>query len=254
MSRAAPDEWQLECVRRLREAHGVEVTLTASVSDDGRLLAGGSATDALPPSVSATGFSDIVRQLDCLLWLADDAPVPASLVNVPTYGIWRFYHGDWVDYRGGPRGFWELYDGAVTSSAMLVRLTSDADSVIVLRDGHLRTEASVRRNREQWHRGLVEWAVQAIADVRHGRLHMLSSRPVASSRQRGEPGFLARSTCRARTFVRRGRSLLRDLFVHEQWNVGLIRAPIQAVLSGMRPRISGSLGRAATNFSPIRSA
>ena len=237
LSRAAPEEWQLECVRRLREALGVELTLTASVSDDGRLLAGPSAADAVPPSVSAPGFSEILRELDCLLWLADDAAVPASLVNLPTYGIWRFHYGDWVDYRGGPGGFWELHDGAVTSSAMLVRLTPDSDSVIVLRDGHLRTEGSVRRNREQWHRLFVEWAVQAIADVQHGRLRMFSRQPAASSRRRGEPGFLAKSTCRARIFVRRGRSLLRDLFVHEQWNVGLIRAPIHAVLSGMRLKI-----------------
>ncbi len=177
LSRAAPEEWQLECVRRLREALGVELTLTASVSDDGRLLAGPSAADALPPSVSSPDFSEIVRALDCLLWLADDTAVPASLVNVPAYGVWRFHYGDWVDYRGGPGGFWELHDGAVTSSAMLARLTAEADSVIVLRDGHLRTEGSVRRNREQWHRLFFEWAVQAIADVQHGRLRMFSRQP-----------------------------------------------------------------------------
>jgi hypothetical protein len=232
LSRAAPEDWELECVRRLREAPGVELAFTASVAEDGRLLAGPTSTSAsLPPSVSAPGLSDVLRQLDCLLWL-DDAPVPASLATAPAHGIWRFHYGDWVHYRGGPGGFWELHDGAVTSAAMLVRLTPDPDSVIVLREGHLRTERSVRRNREQWHRLFVDWAVQAVADVQHGRLDRHSGRPSVSSRRRGAPGFLARSTCRARTFFARARSLLRDLFVHEQWNVGLIRSPIHAVLSG----------------------
>ena len=235
LSRAAPEEWQLECVRRLREAQGIESAFVASVGEDGRLLPGAhAAADALPPSVSAPRFGEILRELDCLLWLADDAPVPASLVNVPAYGIWRFHYGDWVHYRGGPGGFWELHDGAVTSSAMLVRLTPDPDAVIALREGHLRTEVSVGRNREQWHRLFVDWALQAVADVQHGRLVLFSKQPLIASRLRGAPGFLARSTCRVRTFARRVRSLLRDLFVHEQWNVGLIRAPIQSVLAGKR--------------------
>ena len=235
LSRAAPEDWQLECVRRLREAPGVELTLTASVAADGRLLAGATATSVpLPASVSAPGLSDVLRQLDCLLWLDDDTPVPASLATAPSHGVWRFHYGDWVDYRGGPGGFWELHDGAVTSTAMLVRLTADPDAVIVLREGHLRTEASARRNREQWHRLFVEWALQAVADVQHGRLSRFSATPSVSSRRRGAPGFVAQWTCRARALLRRVRALLRDLFVHEQWNVGLIRAPIHAVLSSMQ--------------------
>jgi hypothetical protein len=216
VSRAAPQNWELDCVRRLREAPGVDLTLTAQ------------------PSVSAPGFSETLRQLDCLLWLDDDAPPPASLANVPTHGVWQFQYGDWADYRGGPGGFWELHDGSVTSSAMLVRLTADPNAVIVLRQGHLRTEGNVRRNREQWHRLFVEWALQVVADLGHGRLRVFSRPPLVSSRRRAAPGFLARSTCRARTVARRARSLLRDLFVHEQWNIGLIRAPIHAVLSGIQ--------------------
>ena len=232
VSRAAPENWELECVRRLREAPGVDVTLTASLGDDGRSLAASTATNAtLPPSISTPNFIELLRELDCLLWL-DDAAVPASLANVPAHGVWRFHYGDWVHYRGGPGGFWELHDGSVTSSAMLVRVTATPDAVIVLREGHLRTEVNVRRNREQWHRHFVEWAVQAVADVRRGRLRSVSGPPLVSSRRRGAPGALAKSTCRVRTAVRRGRSLLRDLFVHEQWNIGLIRAPIHAVLSG----------------------
>lgn len=232
VSRAAPEDWELECVRRLREAPGVELALAVSVAADGRLLPGTSGAKALPASVSAPGFGDSARQLDCLLWLEDAASVPASLVDAPTHGIWRFHYGDWLRYRGGPGGFWELHDGAVTSSAMLVRLTADPDAVIVLRDGHLRTEGSVRRNREQWHRLFAEWAVQALADVERGRLRRFSDQPSVSRVRRGAPGFFARAACRARTLVRRGRSLLHDLFVHEQWNVGLIRAPIHTVLSG----------------------
>lgn len=232
LSRAAPEGWELECVRRLRDVPGVDLTLTAFVDHDGRVRAGTSATDETPsPAATALGITEILRGLDCLLWFDDGATVPASLVDLPTYGIWRFHYGDWVDYRGGPGGFWELHDGAATSSAMLVRLTADADAVIVLREGHLRTETSVGRNREQWHRLFVEWAVQALTDVEHGRLRMFSEQPLVSRRARGTPGVLARLTCRARILGRRVRSLLRDLFSHEQWNVGLIRAPIHAILS-----------------------
>jgi hypothetical protein len=62
---------------------------------------------------------------------------------------------------------------------------------------------------------------------------MFSRPPLISRRRRGAPGQLARLVCRARTVARRFRSLLKDLFAHEQWNIGLIRAPIHAVLSGV---------------------
>jgi hypothetical protein len=216
----------------LCEAPGVELALTGS-SDENGLGSSALLSSSAPNRVLVDRF----RQLDCVLWF-DDSPAPAWLAGAPRFGTWRFHHGDWVDYRGGPGGFWEVHDGAVTSSAMLVRATAEADAVVVLREGCLRTERNVRRNREQWHGYFVEWAVQAVADIRHGRLQRFSEEPRRSSRARSAPGLAAQSVCRARAFARRCRSLLCDLFVHEQWNIGLIRAPIHTVLSGQHaPRI-----------------
>jgi hypothetical protein len=62
------------------------------------------------------------------------------MLDVPRYGVWHFQFGDWTHYRGGPAGFWEVYDGASVSGALLTRVLPTATRSI-LRDGFFRTEA-----------------------------------------------------------------------------------------------------------------
>jgi hypothetical protein len=60
-------------------------------------------------------------------------PWPPEMLDVPRYGVWHFQFGDWTHYRGGPAGFWEVYDGASVSGALLTRVLPRSDSFSALK-------------------------------------------------------------------------------------------------------------------------
>lgn len=177
-----------------------------------------------------------------LCW--EDERVPDGLLQAARFGVWRQQSGDWVRYRGEPGGFWEVYDGEPVSCAMLVRLQADLDEVIVLREATVRTsQVSWRRNRRQLQE-FVFWAAQVCTDLRNGNRQVLISAPRRASRPpRGLPTPGQRLVCRVRTLLRLAASALRDLFRHEQWNVGVVDQPIAAFLDAST--------RAPTKWLPV---
>jgi len=55
------------------------------------------------------------------------------------HGVWSYHHGDPLQYRGTPPGFWELYDGAQRTGAIFQRLGERLDDGEVLRQVDLPT-------------------------------------------------------------------------------------------------------------------
>lgn len=71
-----------------------------------------------------------------------------EILELPRYGIWSFHHGDNDLYRGGPAGFWELYENSPVSGVTLQRLSEKLDGGSVLCKGEVRTDpTSPARNR-----------------------------------------------------------------------------------------------------------
>ena len=50
------------------------------------------------------------------------------ILELPTYGIWSYHHGDPEKYRGGPSGFWETYNNEGVVGAVLQRLSDKLDA------------------------------------------------------------------------------------------------------------------------------
>lgn len=242
-------EWQRHCRERLQALPAVA---SAAMID-------------LAKSETATSSPQLLcGELDFILNFST-RPVPAEMWAAARFGVWQFRFGEWPHPQSGLEGFWEVYEGYPTTCARLVRQTAHADVVIVLKEGHLRTDLlSVKANRAKLLERFTHWPAQVCLDIRNGVTDMLtgapaphvtaaSSVPIAggpsASPQRSQPTRIQRGTCSARISTRILRTVLRALLRHEQWNVGVVDAPISSFLSSNnRDRVRWLPGLARSEF------
>ena len=70
-----------------------------------------------------------------------------EILNLPTYGIWSFHHGDNSVNRGGPPGFWEVMNKEKQTGVVLQILSNKLDAGLILeRSFSLTDKVSVNRN------------------------------------------------------------------------------------------------------------
>lgn len=62
-----------------------------------------------------------------------------GVLTAARWGVWSFHHGDEQQYRGGPAGFWEIFQGNPVTGAMLQQLTEKLDAGRVLYKGWFKT-------------------------------------------------------------------------------------------------------------------
>jgi hypothetical protein len=187
--------------------------------------------------------------LDFVLCFADGA-LPVELIELPRHGLWRYHWGEWATYRGGPCGYWEVYDGAPASAAQLLRLHPRADTAVVLREGFLRTDLlSARKNREQLLARFTHWPAQvcrelcraaesrdAARSAAPGAAPVRAAIPVRSAAvRRAPPSPWQRAWLTARIGVRIAATGWRSLFRHDQWNVGIVDRPVEHFLTANAP-------------------
>lgn len=58
--------------------------------------------------------------------------IRGEILNSAKFGIWSYHHGDELNYRGGPFGFWEIYNREKTTAVVLQKLTEKLDSGYIL--------------------------------------------------------------------------------------------------------------------------
>src|SRR5579884_3089328 len=61
--------------------------------------------------------------------------IKGPILQAARYGVWSYHHGDETRYRGGPPGFWEIYENSLLTGAVLQRLTDRLDAGVILRRG-----------------------------------------------------------------------------------------------------------------------
>lgn len=149
-----------------------------------------------------------------------------DILQTAPFGVWSFHHGDHEINRGGPPGFWEVFEHHLVSGAMLQVLTEDLDNGIVLARSFATTHSlSVRYNRntvywkslrfvprklQELHRfGADQFWAQA--DKPENRVKMYSRRLYTRPTNAEFIGpFL-------RHIVSYGRALFRNFFYWDQW-------------------------------------
>jgi len=156
--------------------------------------------------------------------------IRGDVLDVPTYGVWSFHHGDERKYRGGPPGFWEIYDGEPITGAILQRLTDRLDGGIILRRGFFPTIPDHEANVNQAKYGSAEWPAQVARDILRGDDDYLTAEPSSTDAEiytKPSLGVLCRYLLATETpnvgALGRGVS---------DWNIGVVDAPIAAVASG----------------------
>ncbi|HVH68731.1 MAG TPA: hypothetical protein VM716_12760 [Gemmatimonadales bacterium] len=82
------------------------------------------------------------------------------------YGVWSYHHGDNEVNRGGPPGFWEVFQGHPVTGAILQRLTEDLDNGAILYRSFSATDrVSVRRNRNNYYWKSVSFLPRALQQL-----------------------------------------------------------------------------------------
>lgn len=147
-----------------------------------------------------------------------------EILDVPRYGVWSFHHDDDRVIRGGPPGFWEVYDGLPTTGVLFQRLTDRLDAGVPLERAVFRTvQHSYPRNRDEAAMGAAVLPVKVARAVRNGWLdpnvepnppdHLPPIRRNPTNRQMVR--FLTQQTGRA--VASRATSVL----VGDRWGVGV---------------------------------
>lgn len=200
------------------------------------------------PLEPASASTQTVRALE-LDFILSFAPLEQSrlLAGAARWGVWQYFFGDWQRYRGESGGFFEIVDDERVAIALLAQLQSDADMIRILQQGCIRSHPclpSVTRARLE--QRCMHWPRQvclALADGATQPLTAALARTTARARSRAALGTRLGFVIRA--CLRTARQLTRDLLRHDQWSIGLIEAPIEALLATPQPSVTRWLRRPA---------
>jgi hypothetical protein len=216
--------------------------------------------DCLPCMVEKQGNSDhfteedlnVIRMynLDFLLRFGFGI-IRGGILDVARYGVWSFHHDDEKKYRGGPPGFWEIYNGDPVNGVILQRLTARLDAGIILKKGYLRTvRHSYRGNLEQLLTVSSSWPAQVATWILNGGII-----PEEESDTKAPVFTVPRNTVvllfLLKLILSKIRFHYRELFRAEIWNVGLIGKPIHEVALGGAALAKGDI-KWLRQFGPTR--
>jgi len=156
--------------------------------------------------------------------------VRGEILNAAKYGIWSFHHDDEQKYRGGPPGFWPVYNGDAVSAAMMQRLTEKLDAGIILKKAWLKTLLhSYRTNLDVLLLVSSAWpadmANQIIAKGYAATLPSDTSAPVYKV-----PGNMKMAAFLFKLLKNRISFYWKDLFRAERWNIGIINRSVQELV------------------------
>jgi hypothetical protein len=113
---------------------------------------------------------ELVKQekLDFLLRFGFNI-IKGEILNCATYGVWSFHHDDEEVVRGGPPGFWEVYNPFDTNGVILQKLTESLDKGLILKKIHYRTiKHSYKANLNQVYFGSTFMPLSVCRDILNG--------------------------------------------------------------------------------------
>ena len=88
----------------------------------------------------ATAIEEVKKLNLDLLIRCGSGVLQGEILKVTRLGIISIHHGDSDIYRGGPAGFWEVYNKQDITGFTIQRLTEEPDGGDVLMRGHLQTK------------------------------------------------------------------------------------------------------------------
>lgn len=157
--------------------------------------------------------------------------IKGDILKSAKYGVWSYHHGDEKKYRGGPPCFWEIYNKDNVTGAILQRLTDRLDAGIVLKKASLKTDYSLRKNRDQISFESAKWPAYVCSDILNGSASYLNSAPSTTN----APIYFLPTNIQFIKFlftaiIMQAVYTFKLILYADRWNIGVIEKPIQAFL------------------------
>lgn len=165
--------------------------------------------------------------------------IRGEILKVPTYGIWSFHHGDYLKYRGGPPGFWEIYNEDQWSGAILQKLTDRLDDGIVLYSSQFKTDlSSYKKNKCNLFWGTTTWPAIVCRNILSTKDESKFIKSAAST----APIYTAPTNLQTiKYFYIITKHKLKTIFKknpdtkRELWAIGIINSPVQNLINSLKP-------------------
>ena len=167
--------------------------------------------------------------------------IRGEILKVPKYGVWSFHHGDEQKYRGSPPCFWEIYNNDAVSGVILQKLTDKLDGGIILQKGYFSTiNYSYGKSRDLVFFGAAEWPAKVCMEIINNSADYLKNMPSNSSAQVYKRPTNSKMIIYFIKLIRNKLKKLENyLFKHENWNLGIVNAPINKFLDkNFKPKIN----------------
>lgn len=179
-----------------------------------------------------------IHELDFLL-LFDSLTLGGEILNAPRNGVWSFRHGAALTDSNLP-ALQEICRGEPVTKSVLQRISNDPKESVILYEGIFPTIAhSWSQNLNLIYFGCAEWPLRICRGILNGCVEDFNSEPRA---MQASADASPTNLQLLRAFFVMGSSFVRkqfrDLFIRDQWHVGVIRAPICSLLENNgRPAI-----------------
>lgn len=156
-----------------------------------------------------------------------------EVLNIPTYGIWSFHHGNPRKYRGGPAAFWEIFNGDSITGSMLQQLTEQLDQGQLIREGFFQTtNHSYRANLHHVLEETSVWPALAVKAIVHHPQRRLKLQAIPEKGKLYKlPGNFTSLQFLFKLIANKVRFHLDRLFRAEKWNVGRVAQPIEELVN-----------------------
>lgn len=171
-----------------------------------------------------------VYELDCILYFGAGS-LGGEILNAARFGVWAFHHDDERKIQGAPPCFWEIYKADPITGSILYRLTQDQHTYIVLKKGFFKTKLMYAKNLDQALYESAQWPVQVCIDILNLQLDQLEAAPSQSD----APIYKLPTNIQVLAYFLQVlwlmiKKMLKSIFYIDFWNIGIVKAPIQAFL------------------------
>jgi len=169
------------------------------------------------------------KKLDFLLRFGFNI-IRGDILQAAKYGVWSFHHDDERLVRGGPPGFWEFMHRHEYNGVILQQLTEKLDKGLILKRHFYKVIThAYAAHLDQLYFESCQMPLQHCRELAtNADFNAEVSQSMASIKH--PPGNLLMLNYLWKSLSRRIGFHLHDLFRQEDWNIGLINAPLQAVI------------------------
>jgi len=159
--------------------------------------------------------------------------IRGEILNAAKYGVWSFHHDDEQKYRGGPPGFWEIFNNDPLTGVILQQLTDKLDGGIILKKGFYKTvNHSYSGQIDQLYFASAAWPLQICIDILNGAIDIPGKRESKTKAKIFKaPRNLQMLLFSFRVLVNKIRFHFQELFKPEDWNVGISDVNISSFVS-----------------------